>query len=126
MAYFKDNKRYSLDEVIPFIKRGKANKEEFDGDLIKLSSDRLVMFKEKGVKCVCCGIEGQFFLKLKSKITKVTEPWHFNLYAEKDGELILMTKDHIIPKSKGGPNHLSNYEPMCEHCNLKKGDKYEG
>lgn len=50
---------------------------------------------------------------------------HFNLYAEKDGESRLMTKDHIIPKSKGGKNHLDNLQTMCDHCNSKKGSTYD-
>lgn len=33
---------------------------------------------------------------------------------------VLMTKDHIIPKSKGGKNNLSNYQPMCCICNKQK------
>ena len=35
-----------------------------------------------------------------------------------------MTKDHIIPKSKGGKNELSNYQTMCTYCNNEKADKY--
>lgn len=31
--------------------------------------------------------------------------------------------DHIVPKSSGGPDHLSNYVPACERCNISKGAK---
>jgi 5-methylcytosine-specific restriction endonuclease McrA len=31
--------------------------------------------------------------------------------------------DHIHPKSKGGPNHPSNYCLACQPCNLAKKDK---
>ena len=34
-----------------------------------------------------------------------------------------MTKDHILPKSRGGKNHISNMQTMCCRCNSKKGDK---
>jgi 5-methylcytosine-specific restriction endonuclease McrA len=37
----------------------------------------------------------------------------------------MMTKDHIMPKSKGGKNHFDNYEPMCSDCNTEKADKHE-
>jgi 5-methylcytosine-specific restriction endonuclease McrA len=33
-----------------------------------------------------------------------------------------MTKDHIVPKSKGGKDMLSNTQTMCVICNTKKGD----
>ena len=58
---------------------------------------------------------------LKDKFQQRIDVYHFNLYAINDsGDEVLMTKDHIIPKSKGGKNHLSNYQPMCCYCNCKK------
>lgn len=30
--------------------------------------------------------------------------------------------DHVIPKSKGGPNHLLNFQPLCYRCNTAKAD----
>jgi 5-methylcytosine-specific restriction endonuclease McrA len=34
--------------------------------------------------------------------------------------------DHIIPFSKGGRNHVRNYQLTCSTCNKKKGDKIIG
>jgi 5-methylcytosine-specific restriction endonuclease McrA len=31
--------------------------------------------------------------------------------------------DHIVPKSVGGPDHMSNYLPACERCNVSKNAK---
>lgn len=31
--------------------------------------------------------------------------------------------DHIVPKVSGGPDHISNYAPACERCNISKGSK---
>ena len=36
---------------------------------------------------------------------------------------VAFTKDHIIPKAKGGINALSNYQTMCAPCNNLKGTK---
>ena len=32
--------------------------------------------------------------------------------------------DHIVPRSKGGNNHISNLVLSCEKCNKVKSDKF--
>jgi 5-methylcytosine-specific restriction endonuclease McrA len=95
---------------------------------VKDSSNRLELFRQNP-KCVKCHRVGQLWL-LESH--RPNERPHLNLYyagPEEVGEwkklcdngLILMTKDHIIPKSKGGPTNLDNLQTMCSICNGKKG-----
>lgn len=94
----------------------------FDGDFIKMDSERYILFKQKGITCVSCGIQGFHFVKERPKGQK---KYHFNLYAmSPEGYELLMTKDHIIPRSKGGKNNLSNYQPMCTVCNMKKSNDH--
>jgi 5-methylcytosine-specific restriction endonuclease McrA len=94
-----------------------------DGDKIKGNSHRYQTFFTKGTKCVYCGIEGKYFAKEKCRRCK---SYHLNLYAlDNEGNEVLMTKDHIIPKSKGGIDDISNYQTMCEPCNMAKGNKME-
>jgi len=82
------------------------------------------VFKDKGVKCKHCGRQGKVVLLEKS--FKNNDPPRFNLYAIKDdGSLLLMTIDHIVPKSRGGSNELNNLQPLCCECNGKKDNKTE-
>lgn len=76
-----------------------------------------------GTICVTCGLEASYFA-LERQPRQSTTSWHYNLYALKDGEEIMMTSDHIIPKSKGGPNTVENRQCMCSPCNTAKGNKW--
>lgn len=97
---------------------------DFHGDPMKANSQRYAIFFQKGMKCAKCGIEGKYFAK-ERETTHPSKKYHLNLYAlDENGKEILMTKDHIIPKSKGGTNSLDNYQPMCCRCNLKKGNSF--
>ena len=35
----------------------------------------------------------------------------------------VMEVDHILPRSKGGSDHLENLQLLCTHCNKSKGNK---
>lgn len=116
---------HSIEEVLPHTKmdgvKSERNRVDFGGDLIHMASDRYRTFIESGTKCVCCGLQATHFAK---ETFKGIPTYHFNLYGlNEKGNEILFTKDHIIPKSKGGRNHISNYQTMCCICNSKKGDK---
>ena len=95
---------------------------------VDMSDDRYANFFEHGMVCVKCGIRGEYFwLETMGygKNNKYAKP-HFNVYGVKnDGKEMQMTKDHVIPKSKGGLDVLQNYQPMCKQCNANKGDNIE-
>ena len=126
IAKMKERKRlvhlasFPLDAVIPHVCDGNNSKEFKAADkvyTVKMNSDRYHVFKANH-KCVSCGLEGtQMILDMNPGDSSP----HFNLYAEENGRLVLMTKDHILAKSKGGTDSLDNYQTMCATCNNLKG-----
>ena len=122
------NKKYAIQEVFDMIGEDYLQRDtdhdknksdiEVDGYQVHPISLRYMTFYQKGTKCVCCGKEGAYFQLDPDRYgTNADFRRHFNLYAE-DGTL--MTKDHIIPKSKGGLNKVSNMQTMCAPCNKAK------
>ena len=94
-----------------------------DGVTVKMDSQRYQVFFERGIDCVCCGLKGQYFW-LEQNRNQPGTAYHFNLYGVyDDGNEVQLTKDHIIPKSKGGKNYIDNYQTMCDRCNMDKADK---
>lgn len=84
---------------------------------VKINSKRLRLFK-KNPCCVCCGIEGTIIALERQG----AETPHLNMYAANESDqLILMTKDHILPSSREGSNALDNLQTMCSVCNGLKG-----
>jgi len=106
----------------PFTYSYPSYRKEYMGKSIKMGSQRYVLFKLKGVDCIECGLKGKFFALESNYPDK--DVWHMNLYGyDKDGNEVMMTKDHIIAKSKKGKNNLDNYQPMCYNCNQEKSNK---
>lgn len=130
---------YKKDEVLPYVvfkdkfEVSKLRKElnnrdygkrNYDGHNVNMYSQRYHLFATQGIKCAKCGVEGEYFA-LETHDPKDGK-YHFNLYGiNKDKKEVLITKDHKIPKSKGGKDHIDNYQVMCLDCNVKKGIKTE-
>ena len=109
-------------EVIPLI--GLSERNLLAGESVKVSQTRLLLFKQKGHKCVACGITAWFFAVEKHNQPGIRS-FHLNLYAvSRSGVEIMMTQDHIIPRSKGGGDSLDNLQTMCDRCNFSKGNRW--
>lgn len=114
---------YTFDEVVKAAQTaGRRNKSTLpDGRTFSRTSQRLKLFFSKGPVCIECGVVGNTFSMERESGTN--HPFHLNLYAvTENGKWILMTKDHIVPKSKGGASELANYNTMCSPCNFRKGN----
>jgi 5-methylcytosine-specific restriction endonuclease McrA len=44
-------------------------------------------------------------------------------YCGKGSNLVKMTREHLIPISKGGSHHKSNIRPCCGRCNTHRKNK---
>jgi 5-methylcytosine-specific restriction endonuclease McrA len=120
--HYKVLRKCSVDEVLPFTGPS-ASVKLYAGHMVKMTSLRYQTFS-KSTRCVCCGIEGTvFLLELPDNDGNICRP-HFNLYAEREGRLVQMTKDHIQPKSKDGRDHINNMQTMCHICNELKGSRH--
>jgi hypothetical protein len=126
----RKEKHYALSDVLPLVRldltkrEGKQEKVDFDGIKINMASDRYKCFVVSGTNCKECGLEGKYFRLEQLKAQPGNDAWHFNLYGlDNKGKEVLITKDHIIPTSKGGKNDVENYQTLCYLCNMIKGHK---
>ena len=82
-------------------------------------SFRYTNFYMHGIACVKCGLRASY--GAIERFNRNTD-WHLNLYGiDAEGKEVLLTKDHIYPRSKGGVNEMHNFQTMCINCNEKKG-----
>ena len=126
LARMKDRKKlvhlgeFDLDEVMPYITDHESKKDYQVGEhtyTVRMNSDRYFVFKSNP-RCVACGLDGS---KMILDMNPGDQSPHFNLYAVEDGRYVLMTKDHILAKARGGTDELYNYQTMCCTCNNLKG-----
>lgn len=72
------------------------------------------------------------YVRVRSRRHGFTQPSHQNVFV-RDKErcaycnckltLRSCTKDHVVPRSKGGPDSLVNVVACCSSCNAKKADR---
>ena len=111
----------SFGDVFPFVTLEKTRREYTVGGRtysVKLDSERYHLFKADRA-CAACGLLGT---RLLLDLAPGALSPHFNLYAEEAGDLVLMTKDHIVPASLGGGDVPENFRPMCSPCNVARGN----
>ena len=81
----------------------------------------LVDLADVNPTCVCCKSKGVKFCLGQGEFAGIKgrgDDLHWDLYTEDD---VALSIDHIVPKSDGGANHISNYQLMCVVCNSFKG-----
>lgn len=117
---------YDLSEVLPHVNKARKDapdaQKEFDGHPVWMNHVRYRVFASKGVRCAFCGLKGTFFALERHATQMECERFHLNLYGvDENGEEVLFTRDHIIPRSMGGTDALENQQTLCKKCNERKG-----
>lgn len=107
--------KFSIPEVLSQVGNQRAT---FGKYKVSMQAGRYWLYKNKGTNCFYCHLQGAYFSL--ERFSNVPESKvHFNLYAL-DGTMI--TRDHIIPVSRGGNSMMHNVQPLCTICNLKKSN----
>lgn len=112
---------FTFDEVREMLElpaRYKKGKPYGLHDGVYFSLRRAAIIFEIGFDCVHCGLKGHIF-HLEHTFNKAS--WHLDLYSEDD---TLMTIDHLVPKSRGGPDVVENFQNLCMPCNTIKGNRH--
>lgn len=113
--------RLGLNELPAFEGTRRSRRITIGSYTLNCRSTRMhLLFVHRELKCKCCGIEASF---AAVESTPSSNGWKsLNFYAyDFEGKEVLMTWDHITPKSKGGSNALGNAQCLCILCNNMKG-----
>lgn len=114
-------REYSVEEVLDHVTATETERT-YDGYRVRMNSLRYHVFL-RGRTCPVCKAEGTVFLLQRNDgdTNQPPDRAHFNLYARVGDDLVLMTKDHVVPRSRGGKDRLDNLVAMCVTCNSAKG-----
>lgn len=79
---------------------------------------------KKQQRCQCCSVRlNRAFLEIDKQNSNTDKTVYLiAFYAQTLTHLVLMTRDHIIPKSKCGQNSIDNAQTLCYNCNCIKSD----
>lgn len=117
LGQFSDQERLSVTEGIEYL-ANLCRWMRIRGRHIRAIRRRLNLYTTKGTDCIECGLKGLHFRPLWIEDAGM---WTLRLFGiDEHGIEVPITRDHIIPKSLGGPGDLSNLQPMCEDCNRFK------
>jgi len=112
--------RLGINELPTFYKT--PRKVNIAGYEINCHSTRMkLLFVHRELTCKCCGIKASFAAIESCPASKGHKGINFYGY-DYDGNEVLLTWDHMIPKSIGGKNNMKNSQTLCTICNVIKGN----
>lgn len=115
--------RLGLNELPTFINNITPRRFEIAGHIINCRSTRMkLLFVHRELTCKCCGLKAAFAAVETCPSSKGWKSLNFYGY-DHEGKEVLLTWDHIKPRSLGGKNTLSNSQTLCFICNGLKGNE---
>lgn len=120
-------KKYEIEEIFSSVEKGVIpdpiiySKKDYQDSKTRAKIIKQ-MIERDGCHCQSCQKVPTYFAMGKDNAGY----WHLDLYSEVEGEHYMYTIDHIHPKSKGGKNHIDNYQLLCKVCNEDKSDIVPG
>lgn len=121
-------KEYSINEIFQTLEEKDSipdpiiySKKDYQDSRTRIKIIKQIIDRD-GCKCQGCGKEPTYFAMGKDNAGY----WHLDLYSKEDDEHYMYTIDHVHPKSKGGKNHIDNYQLLCKVCNEDKSDSTTG
>ena len=106
------------EEILKLI--GTKRVATIEGFKVKIHTERLLVFKRSQI-CAKCGANKTVILL---QVDEHGQPF-LNPVFIKNNRLVMMTMDHIVPKSLGGPTSYYNLQTMCFQCNVEKANKID-
>lgn len=117
------SRELSLAEGFQVANMPKKERHAF-GKEVSLCSGILLFqsLKQNDITCYQCGLLADRWI-LERGVNEPPGKPIMNLYGQNsNGHFVMMTRDHIIPKSLGGVDLVQNLRPACDTCNANRGN----
>ena len=111
-------RRFKLEEVLKHI--GKSRWKVWANSKliwVPMKNQRMLLLG-RSQECACCGLNATHFWLEHSGC----KPPHLNMYGMNGQKEVMLTCDHIHPKSKGGQTKADNTQLLCSVCNSLKAN----
>lgn len=121
MIFNETDTKFKITQIVPF-------SECSDFHVLRSSIRTILRLKANFVTkanwqdfcvCVSCGEKPYGWLQCEQHTPKKIVPFR-GFFIKQNDEYVMLTFDHIWPKSLGGRSSGSNGQIMCSYCNGKK------
>lgn len=116
------SRELSLAEGFQVASMPKKGRHAFGKEVSLCSGILLFQSIKSEICCYKCGVIADRWI-LERGVNEAPGKPIMNLYGKNQlGHLVMMTRDHIIPKSLGGVDSILNLRPACDACNANRGN----